>query len=292
MVMTYRDEKGSPLTSAEVDENFRHVNARIDDVVDNPPTAVSVSNITETDTTFTVWMSDGSFFGPFTKPVATMRWRGNWAASTGYFQNDLVYNSPSLYIVTQNHVSDTTFDDALENSGENIYVQILGPLEFTTLANLEDVSYDEGSPAHGDILRYDAEDEVWRPEHEVRILNVTTNTLTLGAAHLGRYLRFTHVDGCVVTIPNQASTDWDEGTLAGTSALPAQSGRRITMVQKGGPITVEAAAFVDLNIPAGYLNNTNGLNHVIELIHTSDPGVSDNDWDLYGLLERDASAGS
>lgn len=301
MTITYRSEKGSPLTSDEVDENFHDLDDRVVDLETNPPLPVSVSNVTETETTFTIWLSDGTSFGPFTKPVGRVKWRGEWQPNTGYFQNDVLYYiDPDIgltqYFVTQNHVSPTTFDDTLENSDELILEPMFGPISFSTMSNLQDVSYAEGSPAHGDLLRYDASvssvvaENVWRPKHERIILKVTTATLTLGPEHLGNVLLCTHVDGCVITIPNQSGSNWELNGIPGTTILPSQSGRWVMMIQKGGPITVEAGSSVDLSWPAGFLNNTNAANAVIEVMHTSDPGVSDNDWHLYGVLEQDAAA--
>lgn len=293
MVLTFRDEKGSPLTSAEGDENIRHLKGMVDDVLANPPEAISISNITDTDSTFTVWLTDGSSLGPFIKPVAVIKWRGEWLPSTGYFVNDLVWvdDLATLYFVTQNHVSDTEFDDTLENSGENIYQAVLGPLVTNTLGNLDDVNYDT-VPGHGFILRYDASNEYWNSEHEQAIMLITANTLTLGPTHLGKVLRCNHVDGCTVTIPNHGGTDWDLNGVDGEQILYSASGRRVTLIQLGGPITVEGAASVHVLSPEGYLNNTNGVNHVIELLHTSDIGGSldvDNVWHLYGMLELDTS---
>jgi len=63
--------KGSNLTPAEVDGNFEAIKVALDAIEADPPTAVGISNITSTGSTFTVWLDDGSSFGPFALPTAT-----------------------------------------------------------------------------------------------------------------------------------------------------------------------------------------------------------------------------
>ncbi len=65
--------KGSNLTAAEVDGNFYAIDQYLADLDDNPPTAVSVSNITQSGSgsNITIWLSNGSSYGPFSLPTAT-----------------------------------------------------------------------------------------------------------------------------------------------------------------------------------------------------------------------------
>ena len=63
--------KGSNLTPGEVDANFKAIADALDDLEANPPEAVPISNITQSGSSITVWLEDGTSFGPFTLPTAT-----------------------------------------------------------------------------------------------------------------------------------------------------------------------------------------------------------------------------
>lgn len=63
--------KGSNLTAAEVDGNFYAIDQAFAALDADPPTAVSISNVTQSGSNITVWLSDGSSFGPFPLPTAS-----------------------------------------------------------------------------------------------------------------------------------------------------------------------------------------------------------------------------
>lgn len=284
--LTFRRDLARKLTVEEGDGNLDNLDMRITEVENNPPTAVSVSNITETATTFTVWLSDGSSFGPFTKPVATIKFRGEWAAATGYFANDLVFvtSTSTLYFVTQNHISDATFDDTLENSGENIYVTLIGPLGFSTLGGLEDVNFTFRDPVHGDVIRFDTTiSDNWAAQAEEAVVYVTEATKTLGTSDLGRYFVCTHLDGCEITVPTVAGG-------FGEAILPVGSGRKMMFCQRGGPLTfTEDTVDVTIRRPTGLAAGTDRIGAVVEIRNVGDGSTDANVWDLYGLLaEEDA----
>mgnify|MGYP000863015163 FL=1 len=69
--LTYRSALGRRLTSNEVDGNFQAVQDAVNDLITNGATPVEISNITSDGATFTVWLADGSSFGPFTLPSAS-----------------------------------------------------------------------------------------------------------------------------------------------------------------------------------------------------------------------------
>lgn len=73
MTLTFRDVKGSNLTAAEVDENFRDVDGRITTMEENPPEAVSIDVIEVSGSTMTIVLTDASEQGPFELPVAVPR---------------------------------------------------------------------------------------------------------------------------------------------------------------------------------------------------------------------------
>lgn len=167
MPLIFRDEQGFDLSADQVDGNFRFLRDLIQALIDDPPTAVGISNITVTGSQFTVWLSDGSFFGPFTLPIAAFHWREIYVADTVYFANDVFAEGGSVWLVLQTHLTPAEFDSGLENSDQPVYHQIFGPLEATMAT----------------------------------VFTVATNTYTLQIEHIGGYIRFTHPDGCVLTAP-------------------------------------------------------------------------------------------
>lgn len=280
--LTFRRDLARKLTMEEGDYNIENLDTRITDIENNPPTAIGISNITQTASTFTVWLSDGSFFGPFSKPVATIAFRGDWTPATGYFQNDLVFvtETSSLYFVTQNHISDASFDDSLVNSGENIYVIMIGPLGFSTLGGLEDVNFTFRDPVHGDVIRYDTTiSNQWAAQAEEAVVYITEATYEPGVADLGRYFVCTHIDGCAITIGSVAAN-------FGEAILPVGSGRKMMFCQRGGPLT-----FVEddstIHVPSGFVAGTDLVGSVVEIRNVGDGSTSPNVWHLYGLLSQE-----
>lgn len=116
MPIILRSVKGSNLTPSEVDGNFTDLDVRVDVLETTPPSPVEISNITQTGGTFTVHMDDGSRFGPFPLPVAAFDFRGDWAATTQYFVNDVfAVAGDGVYLVETAFESGTAFDpDAAE----------------------------------------------------------------------------------------------------------------------------------------------------------------------------------
>jgi hypothetical protein len=157
--------EGRNLTAGEVDDNFYGHETRIGDLETDPPAAVGISNFVVDGTQLTIFLSNGTQFGPYTLPTAVFRSRGEWAAATGYFAMDLVTVAGSgLYLVLQNHTSDATFDEDATNSSGDLY-QLIFP------------SY---APA--------------------AVKTVSTATYTPGLADANKYHRCTVA--CVITIPS------------------------------------------------------------------------------------------
>jgi len=120
--------KGSNLAPAEVDVNFWEVVQRLVSLETNPPSAVSIDEITVAGNQMTVHLTDGSTRGPFTLPTAQWRWTGAWRTATVYFVNDIFSFDGAIYRVAVSHTSDaTTFDpNALASSGY-VYNLLLNP---------------------------------------------------------------------------------------------------------------------------------------------------------------------
>src|SRR6202023_194374 len=76
--------KGANLPAAEVDIDFWSLAQAIDGVANNLPQPDNISSISVSGTQMTITLQSGTQFGPFPLPVLMFRWRGSWAASTGY----------------------------------------------------------------------------------------------------------------------------------------------------------------------------------------------------------------
>lgn len=122
MVLTFRDEKGSPLTTAEQDANIRHLRDLIDYLIANPTPGVSITNITSSGSSLTIHLSNGTTKGPFTLPAANFRYRDLWEPETAYLTGDFFkIEDVGLYTVLLDHTSDTEFDPEFQVGGEDAY---------------------------------------------------------------------------------------------------------------------------------------------------------------------------
>lgn len=115
--------KGANLTATEVDTNFWELGVRITKVETNPAQPKQITQIQVIGTQMTIFLSDGTVFGPYTLPSAMIRYRGDWAASIAYAELDLVLvPNDGVYLVTRAHTSATLFDRArLAADGAFIY---------------------------------------------------------------------------------------------------------------------------------------------------------------------------
>ncbi|RWG54854.1 MAG: hypothetical protein EOQ64_18905 [Mesorhizobium sp.] len=77
--LTFRNDgtwgagKGSRLTSAEGDGNIWELAQRIAAIIADIPAPLNISNITVDGTQMTIFLEDGTEFGPFTLPQANFR---------------------------------------------------------------------------------------------------------------------------------------------------------------------------------------------------------------------------
>lgn len=172
--------KGAPLTAAEHDGNTQNLADAIQDLIDNPVSGVSVSNISVVGRQVTFYMTDASTYGPFDLPVAQPRYRGEWEASASYSAFDIVtVTGTGVFMVLQDHTSEATFDEDASNSDGAYYVKIGAVVEGGG-----------GGPA--------APSEV---------VTFSGTNLTLSEAHVGKHLRFMNAAGCEVTVPDSIFED-------------------------------------------------------------------------------------
>jgi hypothetical protein len=184
MALTYRDEKGSNLTAAEVDANFRELEEAIADFV--APEGRGILSMSVVGDQLYVNLTDATQIGPYTLPTVAYRWRDEWAAGTEYEVYDFFsVAGDGVYLVLQEYTSpeDTTegpatFDPSVENTE--------GPL-------LEKMF---GTPSNGPIL-----------------FAFETGDFTLGADHFGRYVRTNSASPVTVSIDLEANSGIAEGQI-------------------------------------------------------------------------------
>lgn len=210
MTITYRTDgtwgsgKGANLTAEEVDGNFNDLDTRVTSLEDDPPEATSISNVTQAGGVATFHLSDGSSF-TVNLPTATIKFRGDYTASTAYVVNDLV-NAPGygLYLVLIAHVAPSTFDPDLSDTDGDYYQQV-------TPGALAPVA-------------------------------VTTTTYTLQLSDAGKYLRFTNAAGCTVTVPDSDTVAFATGT---SIKLGAHGTVGITLVEGATSVSITPPAGYD-----------------------------------------------
>lgn len=120
--------KGAPLTASEADNDLWELLRRLNGVEDNPPEAISISNILVVGSQLSFQMSDGSSFGPFTMPVAGMAFRGDFTPGQLYIELDIIsVPQQGLFLVRLDHTAAATFDPfATDVDGNLLYLKVFG----------------------------------------------------------------------------------------------------------------------------------------------------------------------
>lgn len=121
------DGKESALTSLEVDNNMWSIQQAVNNLINNPPSAVEISNIQVQGSQVIFHMSDGSAFGPFSLPVAAMTYRPEGFV-TGQLYRELDFlpvAGRGLYLVRHTFTAESphdTFDpDDVDDNGDPLY---------------------------------------------------------------------------------------------------------------------------------------------------------------------------
>jgi len=115
--------KGTNLTPVEADGNIYDLAQQIAAIIADPPQPNEIAAIDVTDDQMTIIMDDSTEFGPFTLPLAELKWEDAWLPSTAYKRGNLLTATVSelegVYLVNQDHTSAAgTFDpDAGNLSG-------------------------------------------------------------------------------------------------------------------------------------------------------------------------------
>src|SRR4029077_4959667 len=162
--------KGANLDAGEVDNNFWSLAEAIIALQNDPALPVGIASITVSGTQMWITLTDGDVLGPYTLPVLTFRWRGEYESGMTYAALDVftvtagnAFIDPATvrYGIFMVQIGGTygTFNPDEAVDGAPAYLQLFGSVD-TLLSTLGDVSITSG-PFQGDILIWDAVSSKW-----------------------------------------------------------------------------------------------------------------------------------
>lgn len=179
--------KGGQLTGTEFDETIYTLVQQIAAAAAAAGSPVGVADISSTNGTFSVTLTDATVLGPFNLPRAAFSGQGAWTALTVYAENDVVYVANSgAYLVLQAHTAAATFDSARKIGGSYVY-QLLMPAG--TIATQQ-------------------------------VKTVSASTYTFLSTDVDKLIMFTNPAGCTATIPAATFTTNDELFVCQDSSSP------------------------------------------------------------------------
>lgn len=109
MPITYRIPKGSPLTAAELDDNFRTLESRLKTLEDEPIRALS---LTQQGLDVRLMTPSGQAVGAFKLPMPALSPKGHWMAATVYKVGDVTQHGNALFYCTAPHTAGPTIEAA------------------------------------------------------------------------------------------------------------------------------------------------------------------------------------
>jgi hypothetical protein len=169
--------KGANLLPSEVDTNFYELARAIVDIQDNPEQPNGIYSITVSGTQMTITLNDGTVLGPYTLPVLTFRWRGEFQPGAPYAVLDVFtfssfnpYYEPTAdvkYGIFLVQVAGTyaLFDPDLVTDGVPVYKQLFGAVD-TLLRTLGDVQIDGTPDDQGNVFPVDRDTVVWHADDQ------------------------------------------------------------------------------------------------------------------------------
>ena len=114
MAIIYREEKGAPLTTSEIDSNFRTLATRLGYIEDGQVLGVEgISRIEQEGNLISFIGTQGTVFGPVALPSG-LSFKGDWGAGTFYYPGDVVLNNGSSYVAVRPHTAASSFGSDLE----------------------------------------------------------------------------------------------------------------------------------------------------------------------------------
>lgn len=104
-MITYRTDKGAPLTIEEMDGNFRDIESRLKVLETHLEAGEGIGKILVQGETMNILGTFGTDFGTFPLPKASLKLRGPWMSQTPYQTLDLVTQGHGVYCCSQDHLS-------------------------------------------------------------------------------------------------------------------------------------------------------------------------------------------
>ena len=268
MSLVYRAVKGSPLTIAEGDGNIQYLYDLIIALEDSPPTAVSISSITQAGDQITIHLTDSTTQGPFTLPTGLPNYVGDWQPLTLYAVNDWFTENGALYAVIFAHTSAASFDPGANDGLGHDYYQLL----FSQPSNVLPTGGDTGQVLKKiDSTNYNTfwDDETFSPPAVVEISDTLFTPAALADGN--RYYRCTHASGCFVTLPLNADVPF----AVGTELHFRQCGINPVVFDEG------SSGSPTINGIDGFHDETARQGAVVTC-----KKVNTDEWDLFGLLSE------
>jgi hypothetical protein len=111
------------LQPNEIDGNFFQV---AQDIAAKAVQGVGIDHFVVTGNQLYVYLTDHTIIGPYTLPIATITFIGNWVPNSPMLTNQIFTYNGSTYIVLVNHTSAATFDpNDNDGMGHNFYGLLL-----------------------------------------------------------------------------------------------------------------------------------------------------------------------
>lgn len=111
MSIIYRANKGAPLSAAEIDGNFKELEARPTHLEEHPERGEGIGKIQVVNDQMTLIGTFGSDFGTFYLPKAILKPCGSWTSQMAYQRLDLITYENTLYCCVKDHISTTWMQD-------------------------------------------------------------------------------------------------------------------------------------------------------------------------------------
>jgi hypothetical protein len=155
--------KGANLQPGEVDNNFWSIAEAIVALETNPAMPVGIASITVSGTQMYITLTDSTVLGPYTLPVLTFRWRGEWEPNADYVALDVVtVTNTGIFMCQVSHTSGDTFDIRQEIGGTLVWLQLFGSVD-ARLSGLSDVVLTDPLPDTS-ILMWNAPALQWHDQ--------------------------------------------------------------------------------------------------------------------------------
>ena len=146
MPIVYRQAKGAPLTSHEIDGNFEELVNRIEALEKNPVFAEGIQKIDQKGDILEIFGNYGTCFGQFKLPTLAYVFRETWKPQTPYAMNDVVHYKGMIWVCIKSHQSPALFD----SDQWRIFLNLDDILRFSRtlnqLAHLTDEDLSDPSP--------------------------------------------------------------------------------------------------------------------------------------------------